>query len=112
MQESLSELSTGLSKIYIEPTQSPPPLVKTKPKCPPGMSNLVIGVADFAARFQKEFAKTEPIGVSLCNQLLLESENFEGDEVIFENQNQQYPAFKIPNIEAKSRDGWCESRRL
>ena len=129
MQESLSELSTGLSKIYIEPTQTPlPPLTKPQivPKCPPGMSNLVIGVADFAVRFQKQFAKTDhPIGVSLCNQLLHDSENFDEDEVIFKNENQQYPAFNIPNMvnrshghmthsdmPSRSPAEWCESRRL
>jgi len=109
MQESLS---IGLSKICIEPTQSPPPLVKAKPKYPPGISNLVIGVADFTARFQKEFVKTDPIGVSLCKQVLHESENFEEDEVIYKNENQQYPAFNIPNIQVKSPGEWCESRRL
>ena len=119
MQESLSELSTGLSKIYIEPTQSPQSLVKAMPKCPLGMSNLVIGVADFTERFQKEFAKPDPIGVSLCKQLLRDSENFDEDEFIFNNENQQYPAFKIPNIGncknemlSRTREEWCESRRI
>ena len=109
MQESLA---TGLSKICIPPFESPSPLVKRKPKYPTGLSNLVIGAADFTARFQKEFPKLDPVGVSLCKQVLHEAENFEEDEIIYENENQQYPAFIIPNVEEKSRDEWCESRRL
>ena len=105
-------LATGLSKICIPPSESPSPLVKRKPKYPAGLSNLVIGAADFTARFQKEFPKLDPVGVSLCNQVLHEAENFEEDEIIYENENQQYPAFNIPNVEEKSCVEWCESRRL
>lgn len=107
MQESLA---TGLSKIWIPPSESPSPLVKKKPKYSAGLSNLVIGAADFTARFQKEFPKLDPVGVSLCKQVLHEAENFEEDEIIYENENQQYPAFNIPNVEENSCDEWCESR--
>ena len=110
----MSTLSTGLSNICIEPTSSQRPLLQTKPNCRPGMSNLVIGAAEFSARFKRQFSKSDPIGVSLCKQLINESENFDEDEVISDDEKEQYPAFNIPNVNLlpNSINEWCESRQL